>query len=52
MSTAIVLLLLLGFSICMVVGLVTVLQSLVSQQAEPLNEVRQGSVLSDQGVEP
>jgi hypothetical protein len=52
MNTAIVLLLLLGFSICMVVGLVTVLQSLVNQPPEPINEVRQGPVLSDQGVEP
>jgi hypothetical protein len=52
MSTAIVLLLLLGFSICMVVGLVTVLQSLINQPPEPINDVCQSPVLTDQGVDP
>lgn len=49
MNTAIVLLLLLGFSICVVVGLVTVLQSLVKQDS--VYGVRQGSILPHRGAE-
>jgi hypothetical protein len=49
MSTAIVLVLLLVFSFCMVVGLVTVLQSLIND--DPMNEMNQPSVFQDQGAD-
>jgi hypothetical protein len=51
MSTAIVFLLLLGFSICMVVGLVTVLQSLVNEPPEPVNELPSSVILPDSSAE-
>ena len=52
MNIVIVSALLMGFSVCVIVGLVTVLQSLINQ--EPTNGVRQGcqgSMLPDRAAE-
>jgi hypothetical protein len=46
MNTVIVLVLLLGFSICVVVGLVTVLQSLINQ--DPIDVAPQGAIVPEQ----
>jgi hypothetical protein len=50
MTIPFVLILLLGFSICMVVGLVTALQDLVKQSS--LTNLSRGSIISDQSAEP
>jgi len=48
MSTAVIIFLLLGFSICVAVGLVSVLHGLFNGQCDdPLN----GAMLQDQGAE-
>jgi hypothetical protein len=49
MTNPIVLIVLLGFSICMVVGLVTLLQDIVNQS--PFPDLSRGSINSDQSAE-
>ncbi len=49
MINPIVLVVLLGFSICMVVGLITLLQDVVNQNS--VRDLEGGPVISDQGAE-